>query len=124
MAYGTEIGIPSLTPTPRKDVGTILRETQSALQQLETANRSQTQMPLRLVGWSSILIAALLILQSLAAMADLFGSGHHLRMPELGMINGTLILLCGLAMLPERNQNSTAMKIATLFICVVTTIGA
>ena len=124
MAYGTEIGIPSLTPTPRKDVGTILRETQGALQQLETANRSQTQMPLRLVGWSAILIAALLILQSLAAMADLFGSGHHLRMPELGTINGTLILLCGLAMLPERNQNSTAVKIATLFICVVTTIGA
>ncbi|MFZ9310578.1 MAG: bifunctional diguanylate cyclase/phosphodiesterase [Arenimonas sp.] len=124
MAYGTEIGIPSLTPTPRKDVGTILRETQGALQQLETANRSQTQMPLRLVGWSAILIAALLILQSLAAMADLFGSGHHLRVPELGTINGTLILLCGLAMLPERNQNSTAVKIAMLSICILTTIGA
>lgn len=124
MARGTETGTTGQTPTPRKDVGAILLETQGALQQLETANRSQTQMPLRLVGWSAILIGALLILQSMVAMADLLGSGRFLRVPELGMINGALILICGLAMLPERNQNSTPVKIAMLSICIFTTLNA
>ena len=124
MPNGTVTANRAQSPTPRKDVGSILRETREALQQLETANRSQTQMPLRLVGWSAIIIAAILILQSLAATADLFGSGHHLRVPELGIINGTLILLCGLAMLPEANQNSTVVKSAMLVICVVTSLTA
>ncbi len=124
MPNGTVTTNRAQSPTPRKDVGSILRETREALQHLEAANRSQTQMPLRLVGWSAIMIATILILQSLVATVDLFRSGHHLRVPELGLINGLLILICGLAMLPERNQNSTVVKSAMLVICVVTSLIA
>ena len=124
MPHGTETASSAQAPAPRKDVGSILRETRHALQQLEAAKRSQTQMPLRLVGWSAVMIATILILQSLAAVADLFGSGHHLRVPELGIYNGTMILLCGLAMLPERNQNSAVVKSAMLVLCVVTSLTA
>lgn len=124
MPHGSETASTGQSPAPRKDVGMILRETRQALQQLETANLSQTQMPLRLVGWSLVLIASILILQGLAASVDLFGSGHHLRVPELGIINGALVMLCGLAMLPARNQNSTAVKTITLVTCIVTSLVA
>lgn len=124
MSHGNEIDRTPETPASRTDVTSIIRETQRALTQLETANRSQSQMPLRLVGWSAILIASIIIIQGLAALFDFAETGHHLRMPELGIINGALILICGLAMLPERNQNSTPAKIAMICACLIATLTA
>lgn len=124
MSHGNEIDRTPETPATRTDVTGIIRETQRALTQLETANRSQSQIPLRLVGWSAILIASILIIQGLMAYFDVAGTGHHLRMPVLGVINGTMILICGLSMLPERNQNSMAAKIAMVAVSLIASLTA
>lgn len=124
MARGTETDLNGVSSTPRKDVVGILRETRQALQQLETANRSQTQMPLRLVGQAAIVISLILILQGLAATFDLFGTGRYQRIPEFAIISGILILLAGMAMLPKLYQNSIAVKSAMLFICTFSTVIA
>lgn len=124
MVRGTETGFKGGSPTQRKDVDAILQETRQALKQLETANRSQSQMPLRLVGWSAIMVSIIAILQSLAAIFDILSSGHYLPVPELGLYSGTALLLSGLSLLPERNQNSELAKIVLLLICITTTIFA
>jgi len=124
MASDTETGFKGGSPTPRTDVGAILQETRQALKQLKTANCSQSQMPLHLVGWSVIMVSIIAILQSLAAMFDILSSGYYLRVPELGIFIGTALLLSGLSMLPERNQNSGLAKIILLLICIATSICA
>ncbi len=121
MARVTESVITGESPPQRKDVARILQETQQALQQLKTANRSQTLMPLRLIGQLVIMISIIIIMQSLAAMFDIL-SGQYLPVPELGLYSGTALLLSGLNMLPERSQNSLLAKIVLLIVFITFTV--